>query len=288
MKLESLTPEQKARLPEIKEEWTRIGYCTDPIDREAAVAAARVCYEKANIVNPDLNLTFPEKHVFVGSPQAAKAYMDEHHPNVTDRSYAWGSMDAGWLSFYAAMGEFGIDVSLLDGLFEMAKVAGWWMPFDEMILFVDRPSEIIMDYSQDPDGRLHCETGPAVKYRDGNAYYLIDGVLLNEQIVMHPEDQPLEYIQEEPNEEVKRIRVQRYGWGKYLAAIGAEKLDERENPIEGTYETLYKTDDHTVLACACPSTAKVFWLEVDPECSNCHEAQLYLSGGLFNRIIAAS
>ena len=41
IKIDSLTPEQEARIPEIREQWIKIGLCTDPVDFEEAKIWAR-------------------------------------------------------------------------------------------------------------------------------------------------------------------------------------------------------------------------------------------------------
>ena len=54
MLLTELTPEQKARLPEIAEEWTRIGLCTDPADRPRAEKAVCDMYAQADLAPPHI------------------------------------------------------------------------------------------------------------------------------------------------------------------------------------------------------------------------------------------
>ena len=106
---------------------------------------------------------------------------------------------------------------------------------------------------------------------------------------MRPETQTIKEIRNEDNEEVKRIRIERYSWQKYLNEINATLIDERRNDIEGTREYLFKADDDMrALLCACPSTHKEFVLEVPPETETCEDAQAWLSNGLSRRIISAS
>jgi hypothetical protein len=72
---------------------------------------------------------------------------------------------------------------------------------------------------------LQCDTGPAVSYPDGWNIYYIHGVAVNEQIVMHPETLTLLQINEEPNAEVRRIMVERYGYEKFLRESDAKLVD---------------------------------------------------------------
>ena len=118
--------------------------------------------------------------------------------------------------------------------------------------------------------------------------WFLSGVLVDEQIVMQPQTQTIKQIRGEKNEEVKRIRIERFGWPDYLQGINARLIDSRRNDVEGTRESLYRADNAAVLVCACPSTAKVFGLEVPPNVETCQQAQSFLSSGLNSRIISAS
>ena len=86
--------------------------------------------------------------------------------------------------------------------------------------------------------------------------------------------------------EARRVRIERYGWERYLAEVGATVLDRRRNDIETTRETLLQAPgQERVLVCACPSTARVYALEVPRHVRTCEQAQAWLSGGLAGRII---
>ena len=137
--------------------------------------------------------------------------------------------------------------------------------------------------------QLSNESGMACQFGDNWGCWIINGVTVDEQIVMHPETQTLKQIGDEQNEEIKRIRIERYGFADYLAEIEAKLIDRRTNDVEGTKELLYKAgDDMTILLCMCPSTGKDFFLEVKNDITTCVEAQDYISGGRASRIISAS
>ena len=121
-----------------------------------------------------------------------------------------------------------------------------------------------------------------------NLWY-IDGVLVNKQIVTCPETQTIEQIETEPNSEVKRVRIERFGWPRYLRETKAKVIDVRDNDIDGTKESLMETRDKTrVLVCACPSTARVYTMRVPREIGTCEIAQRWLHGERNLRIIGAS
>jgi hypothetical protein len=105
-------------------------------------------------------------------------------------------------------------------------------------------------------------------------------------VIERPESQSVDAIKLESNEEIKRIRIERFagqnteptdGWKRYLSAIGAKVADSRRNDIENTKEALMKTPDGmSVLVCACPSTARVYALEVAQSVESCEQAQRWL------------
>lgn len=118
-----------------------------------------------------------------------------------------------------------------------------------------------------------------------NLWY-IDGVLVNEQIVMRPETQTIRQINTEPNSEVKRICIERFGWPRYLRESKAKVIDIRDNDIDSTKESLMETHDKVrVLVCACPSTARIYTMRVPSEISTCESAQKYLHGNRSVRVI---
>lgn len=194
----------------------------------------------------------------------------------------WECARAGWLSTYDIAG---VDLPV-DELNEYTK---WVTAIETMFCYSEvciasrKPIEVKI-----VDNELSCEDGPAVTWRSGQKAYCINGVILDEQIVMAPETQTLRQIDEEENVERQRLRIERYGWERYLTEKKAKVIDQRKNEIEGTYEALVKCGEMRVLLARCPSKVpvQVYALEVDPSCKTCKEAQDYLCGRDSSRIIA--
>ena len=138
------------------------------------------------------------------------------------------------------------------------------------------------------DDVLHCDNGPSVQFSDGWSIWSLNGVRVNEQIVMDPQSQSIEEIRGESNEEVKRIRIERFGWQRYLDAVGATVIESRRNDIEQTTEALMSGDDMRVLICACPSTARVYGMEVPTEIETCEQAQSWMRNETKGFCIGAS
>ena len=128
----------------------------------------------------------------------------------------------------------------------------------------------------DEENRLHNESGPAIIWRFGTPDYYIHGVKVDAQIVLHPETQSLHQMQSEKNADIRGIRIERYGWLKYLTEAKAIVKDHRRNDIDRCDESLLSLDEYTILVCACPSTARIYSMRVPPHIIKCEEAQKWL------------
>jgi len=126
---------------------------------------------------------------------------------------------------------------------------------------------------------LHNDSGPSLSYKDGFNIWSLDGLRVDEQLVLHPETQTLKQIHEEQNEEIKRIRIERFGWNRYLEETNAKVVDSGKNDIENTYEILARTPVGLRLITFCPSTGRRYALSIgDSSVSTCAGAQQWLWG----------
>jgi len=229
----------------------------------------------------DLKYDAPEITIH-DSPKACM----EACPNAQDMNKYWSL----WLMPYVAVYDYCKTIGLNMDDEKLTKLMRWtnscpFILFDQMRVYASRN---LVEHHYNDTMQLHNESGMSASFADSWGIYSIRGVGVDEQIVMRPETQTIEQIRSEENEEVRRIRIERYGWTRYFKEIGARPVDERDNDIEGTKEFLLKGDNMTVLLCICPSTGKEFTLEVPAETESCYEAQNWLSGGLAGRIISAS
>jgi len=223
-KIDKLTPEQEALIPVYRDKWIAIGKSCEPCDLEQSKHFARLAYAAAG-------LECPEKFYLVDSPMAAaklEVNLRGENPNATNLQTAinnqvFGYHEAGWLSYYEFMLEVvGIkECEKLEGLIGLAKNCGWWSPYDDCVIFQHRHSEL----HTDDNFRLHNESGPAVRYRDGYSVWAIDGIRVNEKIVMRPETLTVQEINAESNQDVRSIMINRFGWARYLQESKAECID---------------------------------------------------------------
>jgi len=156
----------------------------------------------------------------------------------------------------------------------LARDAGWWAAYAECAIVTDKPLRQKINANEDP----HCDDGPAIEYGDGFRLYMLEGHHVDEQLVMRPETQTIKQIDGEANADIRAIRVQRYGWPKYLKDSGARTLDYRHNIIENTHEALMETTrGERRLVATCP-TGRMFSMGVESTVNTCEEAQAWLEG----------
>jgi hypothetical protein len=121
--------------------------------------------------------------------------------------------------------------------------------------------------------QLHCDDGPSVEFDDGFKLWSLNGVPVDEQIVMRPETQTLEQLQDEPSPDLQAIRIERYGWPRYLREIGAKLVDFRHNEVEDTMESLFELDNGSLrLVASCP-TGRIFTWFIPEGVTTCAEAK---------------
>ena len=80
--------------------------------------------------------------------------------------------------------------------------------------------------------RLHSASGPAVEWRDGRRFWFWHGTRVPEWVVSHPEAITLAAIDAEPNTEVQRVMIERFGWDRFAAEARSYILDH--DPRWGT------------------------------------------------------
>ena len=248
-KIESLTPEQIARFPEYVQRWTDIGLCTAPASREAAEEAIREMYRAAG-KEP------PKKIVWCGSPlsqgltraiildkklvsdigkSVRASVWDSVRASVgaSVRASVWASVgdsvygqhDASWLAFYKyfhdecnLVGE----TQKLEGLWLLAKSAGWALPHENICWISERHNIL----ERDDRGRLHNLTGPACAYPDGWAIYAVHGTRVPADIIEDRSTLTVSRIEAETNAEVRRVMIDLYDPKRYLADSGARIIQE--------------------------------------------------------------
>lgn len=136
-------------------EWLAHGLSTEPADFDAAEQLIADLYER-------VGLKVPSRFVRVASPPAGlRQLIDEgvcdplwdqsaEDLNLTDEdtihrwrgSCMWGQHYAPLFCYYSAMALLDVDVSAGRPHMDIGKVCGWWWGLDDLVVMVDRPSQI--------------------------------------------------------------------------------------------------------------------------------------------------
>ena len=216
MTLDTLTPEQEAMLPVVRDEWLCIGLSTEPANRPAAEAAARLAYERAGLPAPSvvLWLRSPMEGAIAAAQVGAQV---RAQVGAQVGASLWGQHDAGWLGWIDAFARLGIDVSRADGLIGVARNSGWWWAFSDVVILTERPLVL----HRDDRGRLHAESGPAIAYPDGFGIWAWHGVRVPQRIIEQPETITVADIDAEQNAEIRRVMIERYGMERFVRDAGA-------------------------------------------------------------------
>jgi hypothetical protein len=199
--------------------------------------------------------------------------------SVGDSGY--GSHDANWLGFYDFFRqELGLinQTEKLQGLTELAKNGGWFLPHAEICWVSERHSVL----QRDTRGRLHSLTDAAVSYPDGWKIYAVHGVRVPEYVILNPEKITIEIIEKENNSEIKRIMIDRFGQDRYLKESGATLINTDQ------YGKLYRkeieNDEPLVMVNVINSTkeadgtSKEYWIRVPPDIKTSREAVSWTFG----------
>ncbi len=162
-----------------------------------------------------------------------------------------------------------------------------WAIADDMktILICARPSKIHLT----PTFRLHNESGPAIEYADGTKIWAMNGVILpenGEKIIMTPELQTIEEINKETNNDIRSIRLERFGILKYIEQAGAKHINSAKNEIEGTRECLVSVSGGIKKFIATCPTGRIVCLDVHPDTKTCKEARESFQGNNSFKVLA--
>ncbi len=89
---------------------------------------------------------------------------------------------------------------------------------------------------RDEQGRLHSGEGQAVGYSDGWGVWAWHGVRVPAKVIEAPETLGAAAIQAEPNVEIRRVMIERYGQERYLRESGAQQIHQDD------WGTLWRVD----------------------------------------------
>jgi hypothetical protein len=155
---------------------------------------------------------------------------DSVRDSVLDSVY--GQHEANWLAFYRYFHDVvGLkkETQRLEGLWELARSAGWTIPFRDICFVSERHATII----RDDQGRLHNPSGPACAYPDGWSLYYWHGTTIPEDWIEHPETLTASIALRTENLEQRRAACEMLGWDRILNELDAVEIDRDPDPEIG-------------------------------------------------------
>ena len=272
--IDTLTVEQEAMLAQVRDEWLAVGLSTEPASRPAAEEGVRQAYRRAGLEPPSVVIWLDSP--YAGCVASAMLSQDQVRAQVWGQVWdqvrgqvwdqvrgqvrgqvrdqvwgqvrgqtwaaqvggaVWGQHEAGYLGWCDAMQLIGVNLDVA-GLSTVARNAGWWWPMRDTVILTDRPDTL----HRDPQGRLHCETGPALRYRDGWAIHAIHGVRVPADLIETGWD--VARILEEDNAEVRRAAIELTGWEHFISDSGLTLVASAPDPGNPPHELeLYDLPD---------------------------------------------
>ena len=256
--IETLTPEQDAKLDFYCQKWLTIGLDISATDEACAKEAINEVYRYGDI-KPPRNI------VFCSSPIAAlrRIKVDSNLPDI------YGQHDATWLCFYDFMSaELGLvdETKELSGLMKAALYCGWCYLFENAAFVCSKPSLLKMDER----GNLHSAVGVAISFPDGIAWHYWHGVAVPDWIIERPQEITIAKIESEKNQEIMRVMIERFGNTRYIEESGAKLIAEDDagklyQKQIGNFEPL--TMVRVLNSTSEPDgTRHVYYLRVPPAC----------------------
>ena len=303
-RIDKLTKEQTARFGEWSEKWIKIGLSTEPADFDRATAAALQAYKLCNLKRPMVVLRMGSPYGATVGGAMAWAMLRELGKQVRSQveSQVWsqvgsqvesqveslardglnndrgGSLWSSWgayVSFFRdvcgwadpILEKFAIDEALIDS-------CGWTWWHENVLAISDRPNVI----RRDAEGRLHCENGPSIAYRDGWALHHWHGVSIPEEWLTGKKPTAQEALTWK-NVEQRRAAAEIVGWTNILQALDAKVIDTDADEEIGTLleANIPDSGPERFLSVKC-GTGRRFCLPVPREMETAHAANAWSYG----------
>jgi len=155
----------------------------------------------------------------------------------------YGCHDAWWLAFYDYFDEVvGVECCRrLRPLMRLATHCGWWAPYESVAILQDRPKHIRFD----ADGRLHCDGGAAIAYRDGFSVWALSGTRVPQWLAETPAGRiDPQRIKEIDNAQVRAEFVRKVGLERLYHGLGGRVIDQKRvvlrTPHNANWECPYE------------------------------------------------
>lgn len=294
-----LTPEQWKVIEEEKFKWFNHGVSCEPADFETAEQAITQMYKMLGEKKPKHFIRMPSPAAcLVAVANAKKGDFDLNiedtdralnNLNDKDKEYIrqqvqscfWGQHESYWVGFYMALQKIGVTYNeestrLLNLWADISRSINWWWAYENVCFISDRPEVCCLEYESTIG--LHCEDGPAVRFRDGYELYSLNGVIVTKEIVMTPaEELDPQLVVTTRNAETRREIVRKIGTERLFQSLKSEVIDRRDDIVGGPYELVVLDigdglDKRPFLKMLNPSVDAVHIEGVPPGCATVEDA----------------
>lgn len=196
----------------------------------------------------------------------------------------YGQHDGAWLAAHDQAG--GADEQAggdgdqagLGGLAQVARSAGWWWPYERVVVLTERPVAL----HRDNLGRLHHGDGPALSYPDGWSINAWRGMPIPAEIAAELPTVTAARIQAEENAEMRRVMLEFYGFERYLRESGAKRVHSDECGV--LWRVKLPDDEPLVMVEVLNSTPepdgtrRTYFLRVPPQTERAREGVAWTFG----------
>ena len=173
----------------------------------------------------------------------------------------------GWTN--PTLERFEIDETLI-------RSCGWVWWHENILAISDRPEFI----RRDVEGRLHCENGPSIAYRDGWSLWHWHGVAIPQAWIKERHKLTANLALTYPNIEQRRAAIGLVGWPNILRELKAKVIDDHPDPHCGTLVEVKLPDldrKSRFLHARC-GTEREFAIGVPADINTVNQAQAWLTG----------
>jgi hypothetical protein len=146
------------------------------------------------------------------------------------RFEAIGQHELAWLAtydYYRNILGLRAETEAVQGLSRLAQSVGWLQPHAHTCWLVERPERLRGDVRD----RLHDDSAPALRYRDGWAVWAWKGVVIPRWLIENPERIALKMIDHEQNVQIRRCMIEIMTPERYVAQGGAVRVAEDETGV---------------------------------------------------------
>ena len=288
----TLTPEQEAMIPVIRDEWLAKGLSTEPANRKDAEKGVRMAYQSAGLTPPGVIIWLRSPIEGAMGTVLVPQFLNALREGLKTRQVGgqvwaqvgdqvgqslWGQHDAGWLSYLDFFQNVVPISDKAEGLQKVGACSGWWWTFQNVVILTERPNVL----KRDERGRLHSADGPAIAYPDGWGVYAWHGVRVPKEVIENPETLTAAGILKVDNAEIRRVMIERMGQDRFLLDANPTVLNADKDQF-GRERQLYRVDldeDEPLVAVKVINSTpepdgehKSYLLRVPPEIDTCAKA----------------